>query len=482
MKILFAASECVPYAKTGGLADVAAALPAALREKGVDARVIMPRYRAIPTEGLTEAIGGLAVPVSTRTVWGKVLQGATGDGVPIYFLDQPQYFDRAGLYVDGGKDYADNAERFIFFSRAIVEFCRKSGFTPDVIHCNDWFTGLVPVYLKTLYAKDKAVREIRTVFSIHNLAYQGVFWHYDMHLTGFPWSLFRFDRLEFYGKLNFLKGGLVFADAITTVSERYSREIRTPEFGCGLDPILTQRADALTGIVNGVDYGVWNPASDPHLADRYDADRLDAKLACKRDLQRLNNLPESDAMLIGIIGRMIDQKGFDLISQGFEQLMAMGVQVVLLGTGEDRYHEFFRDVARKHPLQTGINLTFSDELAHKIEAGADVFLMPSRFEPCGLNQLYSLRYGTPPVVRSIGGLADTVTEWNPKTGEGTGFLFETYDLAAMLEAIRRAHAAFGDRAQWRALQANGMRQDWSWASSAGRYLDVYGKILGASRS
>jgi starch synthase len=481
MKVLFAASECVPYAKTGGLADVAAALPAALRERGIDARIIMPRYRSIPLEGLKEVVGGLAVPVSTRTVWGKALSGETADGVPIYFVDQPQYFDRAGLYGDGAKDYPDNAERFVFFSRAVVEFCRKSDFTPDVIHCNDWFTGLVPVYLKTLYAKDKVLRDLRSVFSIHNLAYQGVFWHYDMHLTGFPWSLFRFDRLEFYGKLNFLKGGLVFSDAITTVSERYSREIRTPEFGCGLDPILVQRAEALTGIVNGVDYRVWDPSADPHLADRYDADSLDAKLACKRDLQRLNNLPESDAMLIGIVSRMIDQKGFDLISESFEEILALGAQVVLLGTGEDKYHAFFREIARRHPLQTGINLTFSDELAHKIEAGADLFLMPSRFEPCGLNQIYSLRYGTPPVVRAIGGLADTVTEWSPETGEGTGFLFEAYESAAMMEAIRRASASFADRAKWRALQRNGMRQDWSWTASAGRYLDVYGKILAAAR-
>lgn len=467
MKILFCATECVPYVKTGGLADVAGALPKALRDLGIDARVILPRHRAISLQGLNETIGGLPVPISSKTVYGKVFETVAPNGVPMYFVDQPHYFDRKELYVEGGKDYADNAERFVFFSRAIIEFIRREKFVPDIIHVNDWFTGLVPVYLRTLYSKDAVLKNIRTVFTIHNLAYQGVFWHYDMHLTGLPWTLFRFDKLEFYGKLNFMKGGLIFSERISTVSRRYAQEIQRPADGCGLDAVIRKRSGDLTGIVNGIDYDAWNPATDEHLAARFSPNDLEGKRACKREVQKLNNLPESDKPLFGIVSRLAEQKGFDLFAEIFDEMLADGAQFVLLGTGDKKYHDFFADKARRYPLQVGVNFVFSDPLAHKIEAGADIFLMPSRFEPCGLNQLYSMRYGTIPVAGRVGGLADTIEDG------ATGFLFENHSAREFLAAVRRAVAAYHDRDAWKNLQRNAMNADWSWERSAKEYAKLY---------
>lgn len=481
MKVLLVASECVPYAKTGGLADVAAALPAALRRVGIDARIFMPRYRGIEVGDARPVVSSLPIPMNARTVHGKIYESRTADDVPIYFLDQPKYYDRKELYVENGQDYPDNAERFIFFARAAVEFIRKGGFVPDVIHGNDWFCGLVPVYLRALYAGDPVLARIAVVFSVHNLAYQGIFWHYDMHLTGLSWSLFHYDKLEFYGKINLMKGGLVFSDKLSTVSEQYAREIRTKEFGCGLEPVLEQRAADLVGIVNGVDYAQWSPDSGRYLASPYTAADLGGKAACKRELQALNNLPQSDVPLIGMISRLAEQKGFDLVEKIFPRLMESGAQFVLLGSGEERWQELFRSFARKHPLQVGVNLTFSDELAHKIEAGADIFLMPSRFEPCGLNQLYSLKYGTVPVVRAVGGLADTIREYDPATGTGTGFRFEDYTPDACWQAVARALALFADRASWTRLMMNGMAEDWSWDRSAKEYVHLYESAIAHRR-
>lgn len=480
MKILFVTSECVPYVKTGGLADVAGSLPKALREIGVDARIFMPRYRAIPTEGAKEVVGGLPVPVSSKTVYGRVLESTTPSGVPIYFLDQPHYFDRKELYVEKGTDYPDNAERFVFFSRAVVEFLRRGVFAADVVHANDWFSGLVPVYLRTLYSHDTVASRVRTLFSIHNIAYQGIFWHYDMHLTGLSWDLFRFDKLEFFGKINFAKGGIIFSDIVSTVSERYAKEIVTPDGGFGLDAALAKRGGDLVGIVNGADYSEWNPATDAHLAVPYDAASIAKKLECKRDLQRLNNLPESDAPLVGIVSRLSDLKGIDLIVKSFDALMNLGVQFVLLGTGDAPHQDFFARAAKKYPLQAGVNLAYSDALAHKIIAGADIFAMPSRQEPCGLTQLYSMKYGTVPVVRAVGGLADTVRPWNATDGSGTGFLFSDYTSDAFLAIVRDALALRGDAKAWDRIRRNGMSEDWSWSRSAKKYVEVYERAMSRS--
>lgn len=481
MKVLLVASECVPYAKTGGLADVAGALPAALRRLGFDVRIFMPRYRGIEVGSARPVVSSLPIPLQTRTVHGKVYESRTPDDVPIYFLDQPKYYDRPELYVENGRDYPDNAERFIFFARAAVEFIRKGGFVPDVVHGNDWFSGLVPVYLRALYSGDPTLARIATVFSVHNLAYQGIFWHYDMQLTGLSWSLFHYSKLEFYGKINFMKGGLVFADKVSTVSRQYAREIRTKEFGCGLESVLEQRAADLVGIVNGVDYAHWAPDHGKFLAAPYTAADPSGKAVCKRDLQALNNLPQSDVPVIGMISRLAEQKGFDLVEKILPDILTDGAQFVLLGSGEERWQKVFRDFARRYPLQVGVNLTFSDELAHKIEAGSDLFLMPSRFEPCGLNQLYSLRYGTPPVVRAVGGLVDTIREWDPATGEGTGFLFQDYTPESCLDAVRKALSAWKDRASWRRLMQNGMTEDWSWDRSAREYATLYESAIANRR-
>ncbi len=476
MKILFVTSECVPYAKTGGLADVAGSLPKALRDIGIDARIFMPRYRAVSTDGLKEVVGGLPVPISSKTVYGRVLESTTPSGVPVYFLDQPHYFDRKDLYVENGKDYPDNAERFVFFSRAAVEFLRRGIFAADVVHANDWFAGLVPVYLRTLYARDHSVNRIRTLFSIHNLAYQGIFWHYDMHLTGLPWDLFRFDKMEFFGKLNFLKGGIIFSEIVSTVSERYAQEIMTPENGFGLDATIRKREKDLLGIINGVDYGEWNPATDAHIVRNYDESSLGGKLECKRDLQRLNNLPETDAPLLGIVSRLSDLKGSDLLEKAFDEMMSLGVQFVMLGTGDEAHEKYFADVARKYPLQAGVNLSYSDAMAHKIMAGSDIFLMPSRYEPCGLTQLYAMKYGTVPVVRAVGGLADTVREWDG-AASGTGFRFDDYSAPALLEALRRALSLHENAKAWQQIRRNGMQEDWSWNRSAGKYAEAYERAL-----
>ena len=472
-KVLFVSTECVPYAKTGGLADVAAALPKALRKMGLDVRIFMPRFRAIDTTDLKKVGKKLTVPVGYRKISAEILQGTTQDGTPIYFLDQPKYYDRDELYVEAGEDYSDNAERFIFFSRAALEFARSGAFVPDLFHINDWFTGLLPVYLKTLYRHDPVIGGTPIVLTIHNLAYQGLFLKEKMKYTNLPWSLFQLDKLEFYGKLNFLKGGVVFADKVTTVSPRYAQEIQTKPFGHGLDAALRQRSKDLLGIINGVDYDIWNPEQDKSLCASYNVDNLSGKKECKIELQKLNNLPTSDRPILRIISRLTDQKGFDLIVEAFDRIMELDVQFVLLGSGDQELQEKFLGFARKYPLKVGINIAFSDNLARKIEAGSDIFLMPSKFEPCGLNQLYSLKYGTVPVVRAVGGLSDTVREWDPATGEGTGFLFEDYDADQFFEAVKRAVDLYDNKKRWAQVMKNGMTADWSWNKSARLYYELF---------
>ncbi|RMH57266.1 MAG: glycogen synthase GlgA [Candidatus Hydrogenedentota bacterium] len=481
MKVLFVTSEMRPYAQTGGLSDVAAALPKVLRRLGVETAVIMPRYGSVERSRL-DTVCEFAVPFGSEQLPASILMDRTREGVAVYFVDAPRFFDRAGLYGENGRDYEDNAARFIFFSHAAVLFAKHGPFLPEIIHANDWFTGLVPVYLKTLYSGEASLARIRTVFTIHNLAYQGIFWHHEFPLTGLPWEVFRYDQLEFYGKMNLLKGGIAFADRITTVSPRYAREILTAEFGCGLDAVLRFRERHLSGIVNGIDTEVWNPAEDPYLPSTYSADDLSGKYRCREELQGLNNLPISDAPLVGFIGRLTEQKGIDILLAAFERLMERGVQFVLLGTGESRYETAFEELGRRYPLQCGINVTFSDELAHRIEAGCDLFLMPSRFEPCGLNQLYSHRYGTPPIVHAVGGLADTVEEFEEATRRGNGFRFEQYSAEALLDALDRAVAVRSHPEAWGRLIGNCMATDWSWERSAKEYHSLYSELLAEALS
>jgi len=485
MRIVFAASEAAPFAKTGGLADVSGALPKHLHELGNQIAVIMPYYKMVRESGADVTPTGekFTVPVGQISKEATVLKSHLPDSdTPVYFIRQDSYFDRDDLYAEGGVDFKDNCERFVFFSRAVLEVAKRVFDTVDIIHCNDWQTALVPVYMKTLYADDVGLRRPRaldraaSVLSIHNLAYQGLFWHWDMRLTGLDWSLFNWQQLEYYGKLNLLKGGIVYADSISTVSKRYAREIQTPEYGVGLEAVIQTRADDLYGILNGIDYTVWNPEVDDLISAKYSTDHLEGKAQCKRELQKLNKLPQKpDVPLIGVISRLDKQKGFDLLADIIGDLMQEEIQFVLLGTGSPKYHRIFENIAGSYPKKTGINLTFNNKLAHQIEAGADMFLMPSRYEPCGLNQMYSLKYGTVPVVRATGGLADTITDLNEETKAdetANGFSFEEYTPRALLETIRRAVRTF-NTPDWQALMMRGMRQDWSWTRSAREYVEMY---------
>lgn len=490
MKVLIVSSEVVPFAKTGGLADVTGALPQELARLGHDVRVAMPRYGFIDEEQfhLLPILGDIQVRLGDLHHVAEVRRTVfPGSKVPVYFIVNPQLFDRPGLYQDGGKDFADNAERFAFFCKAVIWLLKGLDWTPDVIHCNDWQTALIPVYLHTDVEMrcDPALTQIKTLFTIHNQAYQGVFSREEAARVGIGDELFHPAAMEFYGALNLMKGGLVYADRLSTVSERYAQEIQTPDFGCGLDGVLQARSSHLTGILNGIDYEVWNPATDPHIAQNYTAQNLAGKAACKAALQKEYDLPVNEKVpLIGIISRLDPQKGFDLIAQVLDPLLAMNCQMVLLGTGLPDYHKFFEAAAKKYRNKLAIRLAFDNGLAHRIEAGADVFLMPSRYEPCGLNQLYSLRYGTVPVVRRTGGLADSIVDASPeniKAGRGTGFLFDGYTEEELFTALERALATYDRESQWKRLVQTGMAQDFSWAASARKYESLYRQMTGIEK-
>lgn len=479
MKILFASSEAVPFAKTGGLADVAGALPKALLKMGADVRLILPKYKGIEEKGLPTTYTGLriSVPVSRNMVEAEIVE-SRHDGVPVYLIEKDEYFYRDNLYSTQDGDFIDNAERFVFFARAIIETVRATGFVPDVIHCNDWQTALVPVYLNTVYRPEPLLSRIATLLTIHNLGYQGLFWHLDWHLLSVGWEYFTPNFLEFYGKINFLKGGIVFSDVINTVSKKYSEEIQTPEFGAGLDGILRTRREDLYGIVNGIDYDEWSPEKDRFIPERYDADHLEGKAACKAALQKAFGLPvDGGPPVASSISRLADQKGFDLVSDGFGQLVSAGIQYILLGTGERKYHDLFTELARKYPRSFAVKIAYDNALAHLIEAGSDLFLMPSRYEPCGLNQLYSLRYGTVPVVRAVGGLDDTITDDPGDPGLRTGFKFEEYTIDDMMAALNRALAVRRESREWVDLVRRCMKQDFSWEKSAGEYGALYEKAI-----
>jgi starch synthase len=472
LNILLAASEVFPYAKTGGLADVAGALPKALVRLGHRVRVIMPRYNLDRIMAASESLPGqLEVPFAVGTRSSAVYVDRSAE-VPVYFVDAHEYFGRGKLYGEH-----DDAERFAYFSRAVIEFAKSLGERLDVIHLNDWMTGLVPAYLRTVYANDPALAGVGSVFTIHNLAFPGFFDAGLLPRIGLPEGIFRADGgIEFYGQASAMKAGLIFSDAITTVSPRYSREIQTPELGERFDGLLRVRAGQLYGILNGVDYEEWSPDTDSYTVAGYSAADLSGKAECKRDLLRSFNLPEDlDKPLIGCISRLSDQKGFDLILDIADRMLDRGIAFVLLGSGAEFYERAFQSLHDARPTQVGVYLGYSNELAHKIEAGSDMFLMPSRFEPCGLNQMYSLRYGTVPIVRAAGGLDDTIDNFDRTTKQGTGFKFYEYDSTRLLEKIYEALLVYADRGLWRTLIMNGMRADHSWDASARQYVDVYEK-------
>ncbi len=478
MKILFVASEAAPFARTGGLAEVAGSLPQALAALGHDVRLVMPRYRAVDRERhqLREA-GVLSVPLASWKERCEILETRLGHDVPAYFVNKDVYYDRPGLYGTAQGDFRDNAERFIFFSRAVPELCLTLGFAPDIIHGNDWQTGLVPVYLKTLYRDAGPLRDTASVFTIHNLGYQGIFWHWDMHLTGLGWDVFTPEGIEFWGNMNLLKAGIVYADAVTTVSKTYAREIQTPAYGHGLEGVLTRRAKDLFGIVNGIDYREWDPERDPVIARNYSPDRMAGKAACKRTLRASLGLRDSRRPLLGMVARLTDQKGLDILVDALPRIMAHGVQLVILGAGEERYHRALTAISGNYPDQMRVALAYDDLLAKRIYAGCDIFLMPSRYEPCGLGQMNALRYGAVPVVRKTGGLADTVAPYSTRTGRGTGFLFTEYTARALADGVSRAVALYADRQAWKGLVKNGMERDFSWTHSAQEYVKVYRRVM-----
>jgi starch synthase len=482
LNILLAASEVVPYAKTGGLADVAGALPKALARLGHTVRVVMPRYKLEKIEASGERLpADLVVPFNFGERRAAVYVDRSGE-VPVYFIDAPEYFSRAKLYGD-----SDDIERFGFFSRAVLEFAKALGERFDIIHLNDWMTGLVPAYLKSVYAGDPAFSTTRTLFTIHNIAFHGLFSPDQLPKLGLPGWIYRAEGgLEFYNLASALKSGLVFSDAISTVSARYAAEIQTPQFGEKFDGLLRARRNDLFGILNGVDYDEWNPSTDPHIAATYSISDLSGKQECKRDLLRAFGLPEDpqnlERPLIGCISRLSNQKGFDLILPIANQMLDRGANFVLLGSGEETYERAFQGLRDSRRSQVGVYLGFSNELAHKIEAGADMFLMPSRFEPCGLNQMYSLKYGAVPIVRAAGGLDDTIEDFDRDKLRGTGFKFTEYDPARLLATIHEALAVYDEPDQWRTLMLNGMRADFSWDASARHYVELYQQLVGVGAS
>ncbi|MGD0740395.1 MAG: glycogen synthase GlgA [Terracidiphilus sp.] len=477
MQITFAASESTPLAKTGGLADVVGALPPELVKLGHQVTVFLPFYTRIRQRIQGEpnyAVRSITIPFSTYNRFAGVVDGGKRDGVQYYFIDCPELFDRKELYGTAGVDYADSAERFALFCRAVIEASKLLG-VPDVFHVHDWQAALIPVYLRTTYLEDPVLRSAAAVLTIHNAAYQGKFPPNTTEQLLFPWELFTMDKVEQFDRFNFLKGGVVFSDLLTTVSRKYAEEIQTAEFGEMLEGVLHQRAADLRGILNGVDYGQWSPAVDGHLAAHYTPENLEGKRACRTDLLHAFGLEKiaETTPVIGIVSRLATQKGFGIVAKIVEELADRDLAVVALGTGDPYYENLFRGWAFRHPDTVAVQIRYDDTLAHKIEAGADMFLMPSLYEPSGLNQMYSLKYGTVPIVRATGGLDDTIEEWDAVKGTGTGFKFEGYLPEALLAEIDRALVAFRDKKGWTRLMRNGMARDYCWSGPAKEYVRVY---------
>ena len=484
LKILMIASEAQPFSKTGGLADVAAALPKALGRLGHDVTLITPRYRGIADGPIVDR---LSLEVAGRFFSANLIEASPDGAGPaeadgrrrprVLLLDCPELYDRSGIYYDAHGDYADNAVRYAFLSAAAIDWVSNRAEPFDIVHAHDWQGGLAAVYARRL-------PQARRVFTIHNLAYQGIFDKAWVPRLGLSWNDFTIGGFEFFDRLSFMKAGINFAHAITTVSPTYAEEIQRPEYGSGLDGVIRSRRDSLAGILNGIDPDEWNPLADKFLPAPFDADRLEGKAAAKRALLEAFGFTITDDLLarpvIGMVSRMVDQKGLDLIASVAGELATLNATFVIVGTGEPRYQEMWTTLSRRRPDRIGVFIGFDERRAHLVEGGADIFLMPSRFEPCGLNQMYSLRYGTVPVVRAVGGLVDTVRPYNPKNGQGNGFLFADYHPAALMQALGAALAAYPNKKIWTRLQKNGMRADFSWDRSAGEYVKMY-RALGPQK-
>ena len=484
MDVVMVSSEAIPFAKTGGLADVCGTLPSRIAALGHRCSVFLPAFQKVFHAGvaLQPTEMGFVIPIAGRSMSCRVLRTVEPlHGVDYYFIDQPHYYDRNGLYGDQHGDYRDNCERFCFFNRAVAMAIEMLRMKVDVLHCHDWQAGLLPAYVKLkpdgLSWYDRAA----TLMTIHNLAYQGRFWQFDMPLTGLDWRHYNLHELEFYGDISLLKAGIVFADHLTTVSPSYAREIQTPQFGCAMEWILKSRSDHLSGIVNGVDYGVWNPLTDRYLPQSYDQSNWQSgKQTARQALSHEVGLPYDPSIpLIGTIGRLADQKGWDLIIPLLRHWLPNSpVQWVMLGSGDMHYQHALAELAAAFPHRLSVRLEFSEPLSHKIEAASDMFLMPSRYEPCGLNQLYSLKYGAVPIVHATGGLTDTVVNYASDNPESTGFSFYEYTLNSLADCLGRACDLWKrDRQAWDRLVVRGMQQDWSWSQSAMRYEEIYRRIL-----
>jgi starch synthase len=480
MHIVFVASECVPYVKTGGLADVIGSLPREIARLGHKATVYLPYYRQV-RERMPEkkpVIRSLTIPFMYYNRFVTILDGGEHHGVQFYFVDCPELFDRESLYATPSGDYLDNWERFGLFCRATLEATKQLG-VPDIFHVHDWQASMLSVYLRTVYYFDPVLRNAGTVLTIHNAGYQGWFPPQTTERLLLPWDVFTMDKVEHYDTFNYLKGGIVYSDAITTVSKKYAEEIKTPAFGNGMESVLTKRAADLHGILNGVDYEEWDPATDHNIAAHYTPENLAGKAECRKDLLHAFGASHisDETPVLGIVSRFATQKGFDLIAQIANRLLNEDVYLVALGTGEPYYEGLFRSLNEQFAGRISVQILYDNSLAHKVEAGSDIFLMPSRYEPCGLNQIYSMKYGTVPVVHATGGLDDTISEWNAETGEGTGFKFPNYDAGEFYGAIERALMLFrSDKAAWTTIMRNGMKQNYSWQGPAKEYAALYEEV------
>jgi starch synthase len=476
MKVLFLASEMVPFTKTGGVSEVANSLPRALRDLGHDVRVVLPRYSRIDPGrfALRPLLSGVQVPMEEHREPVSVWITETGEGLPVYFIDSERYFGRESIY-----GYPDDGERFVLFCRAAMEMLRALDWQPDIVHLHDWQTAIVANWLNTIYREDPLFQRIASVYTIHNLAYQGIFGWRILEIAGVDEFAFLYPRIEDIPNVVALTAhGILFADAITTVSETYAREILTEEYGEKLHAILRDRRDSLYGILNGIDYETFNPATDPRLAQTFDVSTLERKTANKLAFQREAGLTVDGAMpLVGCTSRLTNQKGFDILAEVVEDLVDLPLQLVVMGTGDQHYHEMLSRLARRHPEKVAVFLTSNSALASRIYASSDIFLMPSRFEPCGSGQMIAMRYGSVPVVRRTGGLADTVRDFDPATGEGTGFVFEKYSGMMLFATMVRALETYKHKELWRRLMEAGMRADFSWAATAQKYVDVYGRAV-----
>lgn len=483
MKVLIASSEAAPFVKTGGLADVTGSLLKEFRKSGRDASMIIPLYDEVRKKSNLSSTGvTIKVPLGGRVLDGEVFASGKSADPEAFFIACDELYGRPELYGTAEGDYPDNARRFIFFSRGVLETCIVMNLRPDVIHCNDWQTGMIPLYLKTIYKGHSPLERTATLYTIHNMGYAGLFSAADMKFTGLGMEYFTPERLEYYGKLNFMKAGILYADIINSVSMTYAQEILQKESGFGLDGVLRTRKKDLYGVLNGIDYTEWDPSRDGHLPHPYTPGTLPGKQECKKELMRKTGLKNVRRPLLGIVSRLASQKGPELIIESLEEFFRLGVNLAILGKGEDSYQKILSRAAEKNSGRMFVNIGFEESLAHLIYAGSDFFLMPSKYEPCGLGQLIAMKYGSIPVARRTGGLADTVKDYNHVEAEGTGFLFTDYSAAALQDAVKRALCVYTDKKKMRKLIADAMKSDFSWGASAGRYLELYdvamAKVIG----